>query len=441
MHDCIKLIQEYDAHKDSKTAAINCLATKEAKYGDAGYNNRAKAKATCIEKYGVENPSQVPEFTANAYATKLLNRPDDPNNITKNFETRIINHGSIETSYILAKEHRIENNLQKYGVANTSQLPEKRKKISESLKSTFMQKYGATCYWTTEDAKRSNGSKDSNFNLAFAKLLDEYSIDYEREFTLNKFIYDFKINNILLEINPTPTHNITWNPYSNKTIDRSYHQRKSQNAEDNGFRCIHVWDWDNLDKIIYLLKSKTKIYARNCEVKLVDKFEAAAFINTYHLQNYAKDEVRIGLYYNNLLVSIMTFGKPRYNKKYEYELIRYCSSCNIIGGAEKLFKYFISNYSPESIISYCDRSKFSGNVYMKLGFKFKNITPSSHWFNLKTKTHILDSLLRARGFDQLLGKEYGLYGKGSNNHELMVQHGFAEVIDAGQASYIYKKLN
>ena len=77
---------------------------------------------------------------------------------------------------------------------------------------------------------------------------------------------------------------------------------------------------------------------------------------------------------------------------------------------------------------------------MKLGFKFKNITPSSHWYNLKTKKHILDSLLRARGFDQLLGKEYGEYGKDTDNHELMIKHGFAEIVDAGQASYIYQTL-
>ena len=74
-------------------------------------------------------------------------------------------------------------------------------------------------------------------------------------------------------------------------------------------------------------------------------------------------------------------------------------------------------------------------MYSRLGFKYKNTTLSTHWFNIKTKKHILDSLLRARGFDQLLGKEYGYYGKGSSNRYLMLSHKFVEIIDAGQAVY------
>lgn len=34
--------------------------TKFEKYGDANYNNKEKSKKTCIEKYGVENISQIP---------------------------------------------------------------------------------------------------------------------------------------------------------------------------------------------------------------------------------------------------------------------------------------------------------------------------------------------------------------------------------------------
>ena len=95
----------------------------------------------------------------------------------------------------------------------------------------------------------------------------------------------------------------------------------------------------------------------------------------------------------------MTFGKPRYNKNYEYELIRYCSSKKVVGGAEKLFNYFIKTYNPKSIISYCDWSKFNGNVYSKLGFKYKSYSICKHWYNTKTKKHITDNLLRQRGFD------------------------------------------
>ena len=64
----------------------------------------------------------------------------------------------------------------------------------------------------------------------------------------------------------------------------------------------------------------------------------------------------------------MTFGKPRYNKNYEWELVRFCSHFQVVGGAEKLFTYFRNRYKPKSIISYCDKSKFIGKVYTNLGF-------------------------------------------------------------------------
>ena len=60
----------------------------------------------------------------------------------------------------------------------------------------------------------------------------------------------------------------------------------------------------------------------------------------------------------------MSFGKPRYNTEYEWELLRLCTKHDV---AEKLFKYFVDNYSSNSIVSYCDLSKFEGQVYSKLG--------------------------------------------------------------------------
>lgn len=177
-----------------------------------------------------------------------------------------------------------------------------------------------------------------------------------------------------------------------------------------------------------------RVYARNCDIKIVDKYEAERFIDSYHLQGYTKSDINIGLYYNEELVSIMTFGKPRYNKNYQYELIRYCSSMNVVGGAEKLFNHFIQLYNPHNVISYCDLSKFTGKTYVKLGFILKSVSIGKHWYNMKTDRHITDNLLRSRGYDQLFGTSYG---KNSSNEELMLKNDFVEIYDAGQATYIY----
>lgn len=279
-------------------------------------------------------------------------------------------------------------------------------------------------------------NKNSGPNIEFKELLDDNNIEYIQEFYIGRKHYDFKVGNILIEINPTYTHNSTYG-YRNldDPLPPTYHLEKSLLASVNGYRCIHIWDWDDKDKLIFLLKPRETLYARKCFIKESSLKEAKIYLNKYHLQNYARDSIRLGLYFNNELVSIMTFSRPRYNKKYNYELIRYCAHKNVVGGAEKLFKYFVDNYNPTSIISYCDNSKFTGDVYSRLGFSLLNKgTPTKHWYNEKANIHITDNLLRQRGFDQLFKANYG---KGTSNESLMLDHDFLEVYDCGQSSYVW----
>jgi hypothetical protein len=186
------------------------------------------------------------------------------------------------------------------------------------------------------------------------------------------------------------------------------------------------------------LQNKEKIQARKCTVKEIkNKKEVHEFLGKYHLQGSTKGfEYGYGLYYNNELVQVMTFGKPRYNKNYEYELLRLCShpKYKVVGGAGKLLKHFESEVKPNSIISYCDLSKFNGDVYKKLGFELKEQTqPVKHWYNPKTKRHITDNLLRLKGFDLLHGANFG---KGTSNEELMRAEGYVEIYDCGQLVFV-----
>ena len=346
--------------------------------------------------------------------------------------------------------------LNRYQVSNISKLPE----VLDKIKDTKITKYGGHGFDSPEinakyqktlwdhykveygcltpnciNASHGNNSKPNKY---FADKLTALNIPYQTEFILDTKRYDFKIDNILIEIDPSATHNINWSPFGNQKtkVDKNYHLEKTLIAEKYGYSCIHIFDWDEMDKILFRLTNKEFIGARKCVIKNVSDLEAKEYLTKYHLQGYIKANIQIGLYYNNELVSLMTFGKPRYNKKYEFELLRYCFSKNIIGGAEKLFKYFINTYAPKSIISYCDKSKFKGDVYTKLGFTLlrKNITPSKHWYHLNSKRHITDNLLRQRGYDQLFNTNYG---KGTNNEELMRNSGFVEIYDCGQATYVY----
>jgi hypothetical protein len=128
--------------------------------------------------------------------------------------------------------------------------------------------------------------------------------------------------------------------------------------------------------------NQTKIYARKCEIKEISSKEKNEFLNKHHIQGEDKSKIKLGLFHENELVAVMTFGKPRFNKNYEYELIRYAtkSGCQVLGGAGKLLSFFELNYSPKNIITYADRSYSQGNMYNQIGFSLiKKSEPSYIW--------------------------------------------------------------
>lgn len=354
----------------------------------------AAQKETCKARYNVDNYAKTEEFRKRAVAT---------------FNSRYGVNNPMQSDVI--KQHFSDNCKEKHGVAWPCMLPQ---------------------------AKLGGIGSDSGPNLEFYAKLQEYVAPerIQREFCVERFNYDFKVGNTLIEIDPTSTHNSTWGVYKSPPKEKTYHYDKSKLAAKHGYRCIHIFDWDNIRSIMQLLIDRPRVYARDCVCREIDKDIAKEFLEKNHLQRYARDTIRIGLFHKEILVSVMTFSRPRYNRNYEYELIRYCSTHQVVGGAEKLFSYFINSYNPKSIISYCDLSKFTGATYKKLGFELHGSSISKHWFRMKDGKHITDNLLRQRGVDQLLGTQFG---KGTSNEQLMRKQGFVEIYDAGQATYVWNK--
>ena len=423
----IRLIRLYDAHK-SKELEVKCRQRLNMqRYGVKEKLSlkevRDKIKKTNLEKYGVEN----------VFAAKEIKDKVKKTNLEKYGVENVWSSGSPILRVVK------KTNIEKYGTEN----PYSSEKIKEKIKTTNNKKYGVDWYCTTEHAKNNNKQyKISKANKKFGDKLKSVGIDYSLEYYIDNYSYDIKVGDTLIEINPSYTHNSTKDAVLTHTTLKAkpydYHLYKTKLAEEHGFRCIHIFDWDDEDKVINMLLPKEPIYARKCIIKEISNKEANIFLNSYHLQGgLSRQPICLGLYYNGELVELMTFGKPRYNKNYEYELLRLCSHKDylVIGGTQKLFKCFIECYKPSSIISYCDIAKFTGEVYSKLGFTLKNTSiPARHWYNMKTGQHITDNLLRQRGFDQLFGTNYG---KGTSNDELMLKHGFVEIYDCGQSTYIW----
>ena len=402
-----------------------------------------KVKNTNLKKFGVEYPFQSPEIREKGKKTSLekygvewaIQSPEIQNKVK---ETNLEKYGTAwATQSSEAKEKRKETSIKKYGVPYVLMAEE----VKEKVRSTVKEKYNVEFFCQHERCVEAGGKRISNINKEFHKLLKDNGIESELEFIIDNSGYDIKVGNTLIEIDPYYTHNLTVPPYFRRKkgncIPFDYHILKTNFAKEHGFKCIHVFDWDGRNKVLNLLQSKEKVQARKCQVQEIDKKVAKEFLERYHLQGSTKQhKFSYGLFYEGELIEVMTFGKPRYNKNYEYELLRLCTSpkISVIGGASRLLSYFEEKVKPTSLISYCDLSKFNGEVYERLGFKLKEQTqPAIHWYNPKTKRHITDNLLRQRGFDQLHGANFG---KGTSNEELMVREGYVKIPDCGQLVFV-----
>jgi very-short-patch-repair endonuclease len=233
--------------------------------------------------------------------------------------------------------------------------------------------------------------------------------------------------NIAIEIN-----GLYWHSES-QGKNRQYHLNKYNIANENGIRLIHIFEdeiTNQRDIVLSRLKNifrktKYKLYGRKCIIKELDTKTKDAFLNKYHIQGTDRSSIRLGAYYKNRLVAVMTFGKNRYGKDDDcIELIRYATiaSFNCIGVAGKLLKHFERNYSPSKIKTYADLRWSNGNLYEKLGFEHTHNSPPNYFYiinglresrikyqkhKLETKLDIFDPLLseyenmKANGYDRI----------------------------------------
>lgn len=227
--------------------------------------------------------------------------------------------------------------------------------------------------------------------------------------------------------------------------DANYHQNKTLDCAKIGIQLIHIFEheWlnENLNKRIKsILQQRINgcnnvIYGRNTYIKEVDTNEAKEFCTKYHMQGHSNASIYIGCYFKDSIVAIMSFGKPRFNNDYQYEVVRYCVKDDIIilGGAEKLFEYFINKYSPLSVVTYSDISKFSGNIYLKMGFKYEEITrPNYKWI----KASDCEVLSRYSTQKSKLIK-LGLGSIDESEDTIMKRLGYLKVYDCGNIKLSY----
>jgi hypothetical protein len=223
--------------------------------------------------------------------------------------------------------------------------------------------------------------------------------------------------------------------------DSKYHINKTKKCEEMGIRLIHVWesDWTYRKDIVksrisnLLGFTPVKIAARKCSILPVSYTDTKDFLNKNHIQGNVISSTRFGLYYNDELVSIMTFGSGRKSVGgIGIELLRFCNKIGYVvqGGASRLFKYFQKESGGVDVFSYADRCWSVGGLYENLGFVKISEGAPNYWY-------VVDGILRHRfSYRKDVLVKQG-YDDSKTEREIMFERGFYRIYDCGSLKYKY----
>lgn len=453
-HEQVRQRNFYNKYGCSKFGSCKELIEKRKKtclerYGNScSLNNssvREKAKLTCRKHYGVDYAFQSREILYKAKQTLLKTYGE-----------------TVPLHVPEIKEKARNTSITKYGVASAKQVHYKHKDILlDNVKlALFIKKGNNGKQWTTNqlsdyfnisisainiklkelDLQGYIDSHTSKEESVFADILRKKGIHFTK-FRKNGIEFDFYIpdKKIAIEFNGNYWHSTERRP------DKKYHINKSDFATKHGIYLYHIfeYEWYNkTDRILGQINNllgfnKISIPARKCIIAQVSAIDSKSFLNNNHVQGDTNAKVRLGLFYNNELVALMTFGKPRFSKQYAWELVRFCCKVDttVIGGASKLFKYFIKNYNPTSIVSYSDIAKTTGNIYNILGFEDVGRTlPNYVWVN----HNLVLSRYKCQKHKLL---ESGFGNLGTTEDSIMKKRGYVKIYDCGNRVHVWRKTN
>lgn len=419
---------------------------------------RNKSKETCLIKWKVERYSQTDECKEKIKETSLE-------------KWKVTNFSKTGTF----KQKLLETSLRNFGVEHYSKTDEFKNKIKKSKESLTKLKYDNLIGsdYLIKEYVNSNFiiyhnfcqreftiNRDllyqrhnlgicictkcldvslgiSNMELEMQEFLNSLNVTYiiKDKSVLNGkeldiYLPDFKL---AIEMN-----GIYW--HSEIYLDKNYHINKTLKCRETGIDLLHIWedDWKfkrDIIKSIILNKlglTREKIFARKCQLSQVSSEESSNFLNSNHIQGNSPSQLKLGLYYNGELVSLMTFGWRWTNGKKEYELIRFCNkiNMNVIGSASKIFKYFLKNNDIDVVVSYSDISLFTGNLYSKLGFVKKRLSDVNYFW-------VVDGVRKHRfNFNKKRLIKMG-YDPNKSESEILHELGYYRIYSCGQEKWIF----
>jgi hypothetical protein len=430
------------------------IETNRQKYGADHYLAsiiaRQKIEATNIQKYGTKvaapwgSEAHKQSLLAKYGIENIRDNPDVHNKIIRAQIMTNISNGSTEASIIACQSRR---NVECQNVELA--LDPNRPKL-EDTPLIWKHKICGTEYTSAiidgdikACPKCHNGA--SVLELSLRSMICEMLPNEEVLFKVKGILprnqeYDIYIpsRKIAIEFNGIYWHSASRDP------NRIKHLQKTEESEKLGIKLIHVWEHDFLQRteivksiLNNILGKSKKIGARRCTVRNIDANVAKTFTKQNHIDGSIGGKIHLGLFYKDELVSVMSFGTRRFKKEDSWEIYRLCSKTGyqIQGGASKLFNYFITNYKPSKVITFCDRSLGGGEVYKKIGMAEVESTPPSYfWANINTA----ESLSRFKTQKHKLHKLLPNFDPQLSESENMKRAGWFKIWDCGNRVFVWE---
>lgn len=397
-------------------------------------NHLKKEHNKSIEAYLEEFPRESKKFKMFKIKKKREVELSDENNFVEckicNKKLKYITNSHLRKHNITPEEYKIKFGLEDY--ASKKFIEDSRKvlkKASNNIKNTFVSK-------PEKDLK-----KFIEEDLGIEILKNDRK-------TFNGVEIDIIIpdRKICFEFNGNLYHSEN---YGGKS--KYYHLDKTNICKSKGYKLIHImedeWFLSNeivKEKIRNILKinDKPSVYARKCEIKEISTKQKNEFLNKNHIQGEDKSNVKLGAFYEERLVSVMTFSKNiKANKeKGVFELKRFASDIdyNVVGMFSKFISYFKKNYEFSSMFSFLDirwNCDEKNNVYNKNGFILTRTTnPDYTYYNSKISRY---KRFHKFGFSKNnIKKRFGdIYSDEKTEWGMMQEKGYDRVWDCGKFKF------
>ena len=374
-----------------------------------------KSKETCMEKYGVENSSQSKDIKLKCRRNRRKNKYD--------FFKKLLNNRKIKL--LTAYDDYLDSNILKF-------LCEKCNREFDVLSDSAIPQV-----WCPSCHKSHSEGEDEIYYFVKSILPNEEIIRNTRKVLTEQKELDIYVpsKKLAIEFDGLFWHSDRFNK------DKKYHINKTLECKEKGISLLHIFEneWYEKSEIVKsIIKSKlgiydTIIYARKCEIKNISDTEYYDFLEDNHLQGYTPAKIKLGLFYDNELVSCIGIGKSRFNSK-ETELIRYCTKINtlVIGGLSRLIK----NSNVKNLISYLDLRYFDGRGYEKINFKLERRTPPGYIYCRGTSVYSRYQCQKHK-LQKLLGNKFN---KNLTESENMTLAGFSKIYDCGMLKYLFEQI-